>query len=135
MPLGRFGAFVEWAEGVEGLCHYSEVPGYTGRKSEELPIAAGQEFDFKIIKLNESEKKIGLSLKAVTEDEERARLEDYQRQAIAATSTIEEVVSVKEKRLNPFFGSAGWCWPPRIFLCRPLQITPRHAILLRTVIY
>ena len=96
--LAGFGAFVELAEGVEGLCHYSEVPGYTGRKSEELPIAAGQEFDFKIIKSNESEKKIGLSLKAVTEDEERARLEDYQRQAIAATSTIEEVVSVKEKK-------------------------------------
>ncbi|MCU1275393.1 MAG: ribosomal protein, partial [Bryobacterales bacterium] len=57
--LAGFGAFVELAEGVEGLCHYSEVPGYTGRKSDELPIAIGQEFDFKIIKLNESEKKIG----------------------------------------------------------------------------
>lgn len=96
--LAGFGAFVELAEGVEGLCHYSEVPGYTGRKSDELPIVIGQEFDFKIIKLNESEKKIGLSLKAVTEDEERARLEDYQRQAVAATSTIEEVVSIKEKK-------------------------------------
>ena len=96
--LAGFGAFVELAEGVEGLCHYSEVPGYSGRKSEEPPISVGQENDFKIIKMNESEKKIGLSLKAVTEDEERARLEDYQRQAAAATTTIEEVVSVKEKK-------------------------------------
>jgi small subunit ribosomal protein S1 len=96
--LAGFGAFVELAEGVEGLCHFSEVPGYSGRRSEELPIAVGQENDFKIIKMNESEKKIGLSLKAVTEDEERARLEDYQRQAAAATTTIEEVVSVKEKK-------------------------------------
>jgi small subunit ribosomal protein S1 len=96
--LAGFGAFIELAEGVEGLCHYSEVPGYTGRKSDELPIVAGQECDFKIIKMNETEKKIGLSLKAVTEDEERARLEDYQRHAAAATTTIEEVVSVKEKK-------------------------------------
>ena len=96
--LAGFGAFVELAEGVEGLCHYSEVPGYAGRKSEELPISVGLESDFKIIKMNEPEKKIGLSLKAVTEDEERARLEDYQRQAAAATTTIEEVVSVKEKK-------------------------------------
>jgi small subunit ribosomal protein S1 len=59
---------------------------------------AGQECDFKIIKMNETEKKIGLSLKAVTEDEERARLEDYQRHAAAATTTIEEAVSVKEKK-------------------------------------
>ena len=96
--LAGFGAFIELAEGVEGLCHYSEVPGYTGRKSDEIPIVTGQECDFKIIKMNEAEKKIGLSLKAVTEDEERARLEDYQRQAAAATTTIEEVVSVKEKK-------------------------------------
>jgi len=96
--LPGFGAFVELAEGVEGLCHYSEVPGYTGRKSDDLSIAIGQESDFKIIKMNEAEKKIGLSLKAITDDEERARLEDYQRQAAAATTTIEEVVSVKEKK-------------------------------------
>ena len=96
--LAGFGAFIELAEGVEGLCHYSEVPGYTGRKSDDLPVVAGQECDFKIIKMNEAEKKIGLSLKAVTEDEERARLEDYQRHAAAATTTIEEVVSVKEKK-------------------------------------
>ena len=96
--LPGFGAFVELAEGVEGLCHYSEVPGYTGRKSDDLPIVIGQESDFKIIKMNEAEKKIGLSLKAITDDEERARLEDYQRQAAAATTTIEEVVSVKEKK-------------------------------------
>jgi small subunit ribosomal protein S1 len=96
--LAGFGAFVELAEGVEGLCHYSEVPGYSGRKTDEIPVTVGQESDFKIIKMNESEKKIGLSLKAVTEDEERARLEDYQRQAAAATTTIEEVVSVKEKK-------------------------------------
>jgi len=96
--LAGFGAFVELAEGVEGLCHYSEVPGYTGRKSDDLPIAIGHEYDFKIIKMNEADKKIGLSLRAVTEEEERARLEDYQRQAAAATTTIEEVVSVKDKK-------------------------------------
>ncbi|HYL97078.1 MAG TPA: S1 RNA-binding domain-containing protein, partial [Terriglobales bacterium] len=27
--LASFGAFVELAEGVEGLCHFSEVPGYS----------------------------------------------------------------------------------------------------------
>jgi len=30
--LASFGGFVELAEGVEGLCHFSEVPGYTGRR-------------------------------------------------------------------------------------------------------
>jgi small subunit ribosomal protein S1 len=100
--LASFGAFVELAEGVEGLCHFSEVPGYTGRRgvSEPPPVAPGQDYDFKIIKMSEAEKKIGLSLRAVAEDEEKTRLEDYQRQAAAATTTIEEVMSLKDRNLD-----------------------------------
>jgi small subunit ribosomal protein S1 len=89
-----FGAFVELAPGVEGLCHNSEIPGSAGRR-EEPPLPIGEELDFKIIKLNESEKKIGLSLRAVAEEEERTRLEDYKRQATAATMTIEEALHLK----------------------------------------
>ena len=95
--LAGFGAFVELAEGVEGLCHFSEVPGYSGRRSAEPPLAVGQEYDFKIIKMSEAEKKIGLSLKAVAHDEEKGRLADYQRQAAAGAATIEEVLSVKNR--------------------------------------
>jgi small subunit ribosomal protein S1 len=96
--LAGFGVFVELAEGVEGLCHYSEIPGYSGRRSEAPPLATGQDCDFKIIKISEAEKKIGVSLKAVSQDEEKSRLADYQRQAAAATSTIEEVMSLKDRR-------------------------------------
>jgi small subunit ribosomal protein S1 len=88
---------VELAENVEGLCHFSEVPGYSGRRSAEPPLAVGQEFDFKIIKMSEAEKKIGLSLKAVAHDEEKGRLADYQRQAAAGAATIEEVLSLKNR--------------------------------------
>jgi small subunit ribosomal protein S1 len=95
--LASFGAFVELAEGVEGLCHNSEIPGYAPRKMEEPPLTIGEEYDFKIVKMNEAEKKIGLSLKAVSEDEERTRLEDYQRHAAHATTTIEEVMSLKDR--------------------------------------
>jgi len=102
--LAGFGGFVELAEGVEGLCHFSEVPGYTGRgqkggRHEEPPLAVSQECDFKIVKMSEAEKKIGLSLRAVADDEEKNRLDDYQRQAAAATTTIEEVMSLKDR--NP----------------------------------
>jgi small subunit ribosomal protein S1 len=48
--------------------------------------------------MSEAEKKIGLSLKAVSDDEERTRLVDYQRQAAAATTTIEEAMSLKDRR-------------------------------------
>jgi small subunit ribosomal protein S1 len=91
----NFGIFVELATGVEGLCHNSEIPATGERRKGEPLLAIGEEFDFKIIKMNEAEKKIGLSVKAVAEDEERTRLEDYQRQAVAATMTIEEVINVR----------------------------------------
>lgn len=93
--IANFGAFVELAPGVEGLCHNSEIPSAGDRHRDEPPLPIGEELDFKIIKLSEAEKKIGLSVQAVAEDEERSRLEDYQRQATAATMTIEEVINLK----------------------------------------
>lgn len=95
-----FGVFVELAVGVEGLCHNSEIPGSQEHKRGEPALPIGEEFDFKILKMNEAEKRIGLSLRAVAEDEERSRLEDYQRQAAAATMTIEEVMNLKEQGEN-----------------------------------
>ena len=92
----NFGVFVELAPGVEGLCHRSEVPGAPDRRhSEEPPLPIGEEFDFKIVKMNEAEKKIGLSLRALADDEEKTRLDEYKRQAAAATMTIEEVMHSK----------------------------------------
>jgi len=95
--LSNFAGFVEVAEGVEGMCHFSEVPGYAGRRGAEPPLSIGQEGSFKILKMNEAEKKIGLSLRAAAEAEEKGRLEDYQRQAAAAITTIEEVMSLKDR--------------------------------------
>jgi small subunit ribosomal protein S1 len=91
----NFGVFVELAEGVEGLCHNSEIPGAGDRRKDEPPIEIGRECDFKVIKMSEAEKKIGLSVRALGEDEERSRLEEYQRRAAAATMTIEEVMNLK----------------------------------------
>ena len=35
--IASFGPFVELAEGVEGLCHFSEIPGYSNRRGAEDP--------------------------------------------------------------------------------------------------
>lgn len=93
----NFGVFVELAPGVEGLCHRSEIPGASDRRHDEPSLPIGEELDFKVVKLNEAEKKIGLSIRALADDEERTRLEDYQRHAAAATMTIEEVMNMRVK--------------------------------------
>jgi small subunit ribosomal protein S1 len=91
-----FGVFIELLPGVEGLCHKSETAAefgggrsgarQTGNEEPVLPI--GQEFDFKIIKMSEAQKRIGLSQRAINDDDERDRLQHYKRQAAAATSTV-----------------------------------------------
>jgi small subunit ribosomal protein S1 len=98
--VAQFGVFVELLPGVEGLCHRSEVPSDSHRSTAErkpheeseplLPM--NQEFAFKIIKMNEAQKRIGLSLKAMAEEEELQRLQDYKRQAAIATSSMGGVI-------------------------------------------
>jgi small subunit ribosomal protein S1 len=62
--MTNFGAFVELAPGVEGLCHSSEIPGRSSAgKQSRLKI--GQAHKFKIVKLDEFGKKIGLSRRGV----------------------------------------------------------------------
>jgi small subunit ribosomal protein S1 len=96
----NFGVFVELAPGVEALCHRSEIPGTSDRRagaSDEPALPIGEEFDFKVIKINEAEKKIGLSLRQLADDEEKTRLQDYHRHAEAATTSIEEVMHARGK--------------------------------------
>ncbi|UCF38598.1 MAG: 30S ribosomal protein S1 [Acidobacteriota bacterium] len=66
--LANFGAFVENQEGIEGLCHVSEL-GARRIENPEEEFEIGQEMEFKIIKLNLLERKIGLSIRALTESE------------------------------------------------------------------
>jgi small subunit ribosomal protein S1 len=93
-----FGVFVELLPGVEGLCHSSEITGETGKRGKgrreevEPALPIGGEFDFKIVKMNESQKRIGLSFRALAEDQEQIRLGDYKRQAAAATSSVGDVM-------------------------------------------
>ncbi|MHB1022579.1 MAG: 30S ribosomal protein S1 [Acidobacteriaceae bacterium] len=70
----QFGSFVEIAEGVEGLCHVSEAADQYGTP---VKLESGDEHDFKIIKMNQDEKKVGLSLRAVGEEASRAEVESY----------------------------------------------------------
>jgi small subunit ribosomal protein S1 len=83
----NFGAFVELHEGIEGLVHVSELDEKRIEKPEEA-VKVGDLYAMKIIKINEGEKKIGLSIKAVKQDEYKQDLESYRESANAAeTST------------------------------------------------
>jgi|KBSSwiStaDraftv2_1062776.scaffolds.fasta_scaffold19750_4 small subunit ribosomal protein S1 len=84
--LTNFGAFVELHEGIEGLVHVSELDEKRIEKPEEQ-FKPGDVFAMKILKINEGEKKIGLSIKAVKQDEYQKDLESYREQSTSDTST------------------------------------------------
>ena len=93
LRVASFGAFVELADGVEGLCHNSEA---VDANSHPVHLEPGQEHDFKIIKMNQDEKKVGLSIRAVGEEASRTEVEAYKHPASSTGgSTIGELVSWK----------------------------------------
>ncbi len=74
LRTAQFGAFVEIAEGVEGLCHVSEAVDEHGK---QVDLQVDDEHEFKIVKMNQEEKKVGLSIRAVGEEASRAEVEEY----------------------------------------------------------
>jgi small subunit ribosomal protein S1 len=70
--LTSFGAFIELQEGIEGLCHVSELDEKRV-ENPETQFEVGQELDLKIIKMNLLERKIGLSVRALRETSDHDR--------------------------------------------------------------
>jgi small subunit ribosomal protein S1 len=94
LRLASFGAFVELADGVEGLCHNSEAVDEHGGP---LKLEAGSEHEFKVIKMNPAEKKVGLSIRAVGDEATRHEVEAYKHpvSSSSSTSTIGELIDWK----------------------------------------
>ena len=70
-----FGAFVELAPGVDALLHVSQISRVHVDKPSDV-LSVGQEITAKIVDLNEAEKKISLSMKALEQPEEAAEETD-----------------------------------------------------------
>jgi small subunit ribosomal protein S1 len=66
--FANFGAFVELAEGLEGLCHVSELSEERVEKPEDV-AKIGDEMDFRILRIEPENRKIGLSARAAKSDE------------------------------------------------------------------
>ena len=97
--LASFGAFVELAEGVEGLVPFLRGAGLFGPpRTRRAAAAVGQEMRFQNHQDERGrEERSGSACAPLRTTKRRTRLEDYQRQAAAATTTIEEVMSLKDR--------------------------------------
>ncbi len=80
-----FGIFVELEEGIEGLIHVSEIaPGRP--KSPVGKYDVGSEITAKVINVSPKDRRIGLSIKKMMEDEERSFYSEYSSSQAAPTT-------------------------------------------------
>lgn len=104
----EFGAFVELADGIEGLCHISEIEERRAkgeRKEEKGPrgarvtavLAPSQEYDFKVIRLEPEKHKISLSYRAAQKQVERQEVESFRSSKSSPTATIGDAIMAKRQ--------------------------------------
>ncbi|MGA7852931.1 MAG: 30S ribosomal protein S1 [Candidatus Acidiferrales bacterium] len=108
-----FGAFVELAEGIEALCHVSEIEERRpkGDRDKEKPargarvtavLATGTEYEFKILRLEPEQHKISLSYRAAQKQVERQEIETFRTatarpQKSSPTATIGDAIMAKRQ--------------------------------------
>ena len=105
--IAMFGAFVDFGDNIEGLCHNTEITDRRGRDEGPVartttgplksagPLEPGKEYDFKIIKISRDTRRIGLSYKAAVKQVERREIEQYRTSKTSASATIGDALKQK----------------------------------------
>ena len=113
LRLANFGAFVELAAGIEGLCHISEIEERKSKNDRQQPrkgndkggeaaspLTVGSEYDFKIVKKDAEQRRIGLSYRGALQHEERKVLQEYRSSKSSRTATIGDILMSKREASN-----------------------------------
>lgn len=108
-----FGAFIRLPSGIEGLVHISELSGNTVDRVEDV-LKVGEKRTFRVIKVNQEEHKLGLSLKPKSE-----------RKAKPAAAEGEEAKPARGKKAG-FAGVAKTQTAPRMKSSLQMELE-KHA--------
>ena len=85
-----FGAFVELGDNLEGLCHISELSDERVSKPEDA-VQLGQEMEFRILRIDAENKKIGLSARAAAREEPIVEQKIYTSEAGGGMASLAEL--------------------------------------------
>lgn len=83
-----FGAFIQLEDGVDALLHVSQISKEHINKPSDV-LSVGQEIEAKVVDMNEAEKKISLSIKALLYDD-KANADEKETTQDADVETAEE---------------------------------------------
>jgi small subunit ribosomal protein S1 len=100
--VADFGVFVEIEEGIEGLVYASEV----GKDIENLRdvVKVGQEVEALVVRIEPSEQKIALSMRAIHDKEQKEAIQRVAQQSRSQTATLGDRMP---KELLERLGSIG----------------------------
>ena len=70
--IASFGAFIELEDGVDGLVHISQISDQRVEKVKDA-LEIGQEVEARVVKVDRGERRIGLSIRAMTMSEDEIK--------------------------------------------------------------
>jgi small subunit ribosomal protein S1 len=95
--VADFGVFVEIEEGIEGLIHISQLSNERVDKPSSL-YKVDDELEALVVQLDPKERRIGLSIKALKQHEEREEMQAYlKREHEAARFSMEDILNEELK--------------------------------------
>ena len=97
--FASFGAFVELGDNLEGLCHISELSEDRVNKPEDV-VELGQEMEFRILRIDAENKKIGLSARAAAHDEPIVETKVYTSEAGGGMASLGELADFFSTKTN-----------------------------------
>ncbi len=94
VSLTPFGAFAEVSEGVDGLIHISAISTQRINNPADV-LNVGDVVDVKITNIDDDNRKLSLSIRAITEAAEKAAAEEARAAELAAKKAEEEAEAAK----------------------------------------
>jgi small subunit ribosomal protein S1 len=88
--FASFGAFVELGDNLEGLCHISELSDERVNKPEDV-VQIGQEMEFRVLRIDSENKKIGLSARAAGLEDPIMETKIYTSEAKGGMASLAEL--------------------------------------------
>ena len=94
LPISPFGAFAEVSEGVDGLIHISAISTQRINAPADV-LNVGDVVDVKITNIDDENRKLSLSIRAITEAAEKAAAEEARAAELAAKKAEEEAEAAR----------------------------------------
>ena len=105
--LAQFGAFVELEEGIEGLVHISQISDERVEKVKDV-LKVGDEVKARIVKMDEVDRRIGLSIKAAEVSDDEFQLDESMLEGLRPGEDMVDLGSAFDDAFSGLEGLEEW---------------------------